>query len=71
VLDPLHVVLFVESNPIPVKAAQAQLGLCSDEVRLPLTRASAATQQKLLSLMVPIMQAEEHAAHRPEMALAS
>jgi 4-hydroxy-tetrahydrodipicolinate synthase len=70
-LDPLHAVLFVESNPIPVKAAQAQLGLCTDEVRLPLTRASVATQQKLLPIMVPIMQAEEHAAHRPGMVLAS
>jgi 4-hydroxy-tetrahydrodipicolinate synthase len=67
----LHAVLFVESNPIPVKAAQAQLGLCTDEVRLPLTRASVATQQKLLSIMVPVTQAEEHAAHRPGMALAS
>lgn len=69
-LDPLHAALFVESNPIPVKAALAQLGLCSDEMRLPLTRASVATQQKLLSVMIPIMQAEEHAAHAPAMAMA-
>ena len=70
-LDPLHAALFVESNPIPVKAALAQLGLCSDRVRPPLTRASVATQQKLLSVMIPIMQAEEHAAHAPAMAMAS
>jgi len=70
-LDPLHVALFVESNPIPVKAALAQLGLCLDEMRLPLTRASVATQQRLLSVMMPIMQAEEHAAHTPAMAMAS
>ena len=38
-LDPLHAALFVESNPIPVKAALASLNLCSDEVRLPLTLA--------------------------------
>jgi len=58
------------SYPIPVKAALAQLGLCSEEMRLPLTRASVATQQKLLSVMIPIMQAEEHAAHVPAMAMA-
>jgi 4-hydroxy-tetrahydrodipicolinate synthase len=30
-------VLFVETNPIPVKAALALMGRCADEVRLPLT----------------------------------
>jgi len=29
--------LFVETNPIPVKAALAMLGLCRPEPRLPLT----------------------------------
>lgn len=29
--------LFIESNPIPVKTAAAMLGLCRDEMRLPLT----------------------------------
>jgi 4-hydroxy-tetrahydrodipicolinate synthase len=70
-LDPLHAALFVESNPVPVKAALAQLGLCSGEVRLPLTRATLATQEKLLAVLAPVMQAEEHAAHRPALALAS
>ena len=28
--------LFVETNPIPVKTAASLLGLCSDEMRLPL-----------------------------------
>ncbi len=69
-LDPLHAALFVESNPIPVKAALASLGLCSSEVRLPLTRASLATGEKLLAAMAPVMQAEEHAARRPALALA-
>jgi 4-hydroxy-tetrahydrodipicolinate synthase len=50
-LDPLHAALFRESNPIPVKAALASLGLCSDEVRLPLTRASLGTQDQLLAVM--------------------
>ena len=70
-LDPLNAVLFKESNPIPVKAALAGLGLCTDEVRLPLTRATLATQERLLALMPPVMLAEEHAAHQPTFALAS
>lgn len=36
-LLPLHRAMFVESNPIPAKWAAAQLGLCSDAIRLPLT----------------------------------
>jgi 4-hydroxy-tetrahydrodipicolinate synthase len=70
-LDPLHAALFVESNPIPLKAALANLGLCSSEVRLPLTRATLATGEKLLTVMEPVMQAEEHAARRSALALAS
>ena len=35
-LLPLFRALFVESNPIPVKTAASLLGLCSDEMRLPL-----------------------------------
>ena len=36
-LDPLHTALFAESNPIPLKAALAELGLCAATVRPPLT----------------------------------
>jgi 4-hydroxy-tetrahydrodipicolinate synthase len=36
-LDPLHHALFVESNPIPVKWAMAQMGLAQAGIRLPLT----------------------------------
>ncbi len=35
-LMPLHDVLFVETNPGPVKYAASRLGLCSPEMRLPL-----------------------------------
>jgi 4-hydroxy-tetrahydrodipicolinate synthase len=70
-LDPLHAVLFKESNPIPVKVALASLGLCADEVRLPLTRATLATQEKLLAVMPPVMLAEEHAARQQFFAVAS
>ena len=34
----LHRLLFVESNPIPVKWAMHRMGLMNDEIRLPLTR---------------------------------
>lgn len=43
-LMPLHQKLFVESNPIPVKWAVAQLGKMSDSVRLPLTPLSESAQ---------------------------
>lgn len=36
-LDPLHHDLFVQSNPIPVKWAVAELGLAGRGIRLPLT----------------------------------
>ena len=36
---------FIESNPIPVKAAMAQLGLMRNALRLPLTKASAKTEE--------------------------
>ncbi|MFD2112436.1 4-hydroxy-tetrahydrodipicolinate synthase [Thiorhodococcus fuscus] len=36
-LDPLHHELFVQSNPIPVKWAAAEMGLCPSGIRLPLT----------------------------------
>ncbi len=36
-LDALHRDLFVQSNPIPVKWAAAELGLCPTGIRLPLT----------------------------------
>ena len=46
-LLPLMQALFVESNPIPLKAALQQLGLCADALRLPLTRATPATRERL------------------------
>ena len=36
VLQPVHHAMFVESNPSPVKYAAKLLGLCDDNVRLPL-----------------------------------
>ena len=39
-LQPLHKALFLESNPIPVKWALAQMGLILIDIRLPLTNLS-------------------------------
>ena len=36
-LAPVHRALFVESNPIPVKWALCEMGLCGNGIRLPLT----------------------------------
>jgi 4-hydroxy-tetrahydrodipicolinate synthase len=36
ILQPIHHAMFVESNPSPVKYAAKLLGLCDDNVRLPL-----------------------------------
>ena len=50
-LSPLYKACFVESNPIPVKAALSLLGLCSDTVRLPLAPASEATRARLSEVL--------------------
>jgi len=46
-LQPLHKSLFTESNPAPVKYAAMILGLCSDEIRLPLVKIKKETQEKV------------------------
>lgn len=43
--------LFSETSPIPVKAAMARLGLCEDELRLPLVPMQADTRAKLYAIM--------------------
>ncbi len=43
--------LFIESNPIPVKAAMAELGMVAEEYRLPLCPMSAANREKLIDTM--------------------
>lgn len=50
-LSPLYKACFLESNPIPAKAAMAQLGLMTDAVRLPLAPASDATRAALASVL--------------------
>ena len=39
--------LFIETNPIPIKAAMAMAGHCAEEYRLPLCEMGAANRQKL------------------------
>jgi len=46
-LQPLHKALFIESNPAPVKYAAKLLGLCNDEIRLPLVKIKKETQEKV------------------------
>ena len=43
-LQPLHKSLFIESNPAPVKYAAKLLGLCDDEIRLPLVKIKKETE---------------------------
>jgi 4-hydroxy-tetrahydrodipicolinate synthase len=50
-LLPLFRALFLETNPIPLKAAASLLGLCSDEMRLPLVPISDENLQKLRKVM--------------------
>ena len=50
-LLPLYRALFVETNPIPVKAAASLLGLCSDEMRLPMVPLSDDNLIKLQRVM--------------------
>ena len=44
ILQPIHHSMFVESNPSPVKYAAKLLGLCEDDVRLPLVKVTDKTQ---------------------------
>lgn len=50
-LFPLFKGCFVESNPVPVKAAMACLGLMSPKVRLPLSEAAPATMELMTRII--------------------
>lgn len=43
--------LFCEVNPIPVKAAMAQMGFCENSVRMPLTEMEKEHEQKMVEIM--------------------
>jgi len=48
---PLMKAMFLESNPIPVKTAMGYLGLCRDEMRLPLSPMRPANRERLIAAL--------------------
>lgn len=50
-LAPLHDVLFAETSPAPVKYAMSLMGLCPDEVRLPLVTPSEPVKARIRSVL--------------------
>lgn len=47
----LYKACFIESNPIPAKAAMSMLGFCTDKMRLPLVSASQGTRELLKEIL--------------------
>jgi 4-hydroxy-tetrahydrodipicolinate synthase len=43
--------LFIETNPIPIKAAMAMVGQCTEEYRLPLCEMAPANREKLAAAL--------------------
>ncbi len=58
-LMPFMSALFSESNPIGIKYAAHELKLCSDKIRLPLTKAREDTRRKVNDLMSQIVGLEK------------
>ena len=52
ILQPVHKSMFIESNPSPVKYAAKLLGLCNDEVRLPLVRITKKTEAEVKKSLI-------------------
>ncbi len=52
ILQPVHKSLFIESNPSPVKYAAKLIGLCDDEVRLPLVRIMESTKSEVSKSLI-------------------
>jgi 4-hydroxy-tetrahydrodipicolinate synthase len=51
-LMPLHIALFVETNPAPAKYALSVLGKCQETVRLPMVPVSERTRTAVRDAMV-------------------
>ena len=45
ILQPIHNCMFIESNPSPVKYAAKLLGLCGEDVRLPLVKTTESSKE--------------------------
>ena len=52
ILQPIHNSMFIESNPSPVKYAAKLLGLCEDDVRLPLVKITEPTKEAVRKALV-------------------
>ena len=52
ILQPIHNSMFIESNPSPVKYAAKLLGLCQDDVRLPLVKVTEPTKEAVKKALV-------------------
>jgi len=50
-MEPLHSLMFIETNPIPVKTSLALMGKINEEFRLPLCPMSDANKAKLAAIM--------------------
>jgi 4-hydroxy-tetrahydrodipicolinate synthase len=51
----LHKALFLDSSPAPTKFAMAHLGLCREDVRLPITPCDAAVRPLVLAALEAAM----------------
>ena len=65
-LMPLHRILFVEANPIPLKRDLSMLDLTENELRLPLTQLSHAHEEQLRRVLADISAAETRASARTD-----
>lgn len=61
-LTPLHEALFIESSPAPVKYAASRLGMCREDLRLPLTPISEATRRAVDEALVKVGLLQKEAA---------
>ena len=52
ILQPIHSSMFIESNPSPVKYAAKLLGLCEEDVRLPLVKVTEPTKEAVKKALV-------------------
>ena len=52
ILQPIHNSMFIESNPSPVKYAAKLLGLCEEDVRLPLVKLTEPTKEAVKKALV-------------------
>ncbi|MBL0319546.1 MAG: 4-hydroxy-tetrahydrodipicolinate synthase [Alphaproteobacteria bacterium] len=50
-LTPIHQAMFCETSPAPVKYAASLLGICTDEIRLPLVMPSEASKERVRTVL--------------------